>query len=149
MKSSFYKTITAVLLSNMLFFFSLALATETHISKQSNEPAKPNIAIKRASEAPSSSIQPNVQNGELLVWAYQVTNTGNVELQNVQVTDDKIGTIDCPQEALTVGESMTCAGYGSGQSSQYNHKGCATGDHIIINNIGVLVTTPGDCDSGA
>ncbi|MCI5144722.1 MAG: hypothetical protein D3923_04165 [Candidatus Electrothrix sp. AR3] len=146
MKVSCYKTITAVLLSSVLFFFSLALAVETSSSEKGNQ--HPNIAIKKANDASAPVLQ--VSNGKFLLWSYQVTNTGNVDLKNVRVVDDKLGNIDCPQKALTAGESMTCAGYGASNGGEQNrHKGCATGDHVVINEVGVLVTTRGDCDSGA
>ena len=42
-----------------------------------------------------------------------VTNTGNVDLVNVAVTDPLLGgAVSCPQTTLSPGESMTCsAGY--------------------------------------
>jgi hypothetical protein len=39
-------------------------------------------------------------------WTYVVTNTGNVNLTNVMVTDDRGVTVTCPQNALSVGQSM-------------------------------------------
>ena len=37
-----------------------------------------------------------VATGSTVTWAYTVTNTGNVALSNVSVTDNKIGAIACP-----------------------------------------------------
>jgi len=41
---------------------------------------------------------------------FEVKNTGNVKLTNVQVSDDKIkaSAIDCPKAELEAGEQMVC-----------------------------------------
>ncbi|MEV5570543.1 DUF11 domain-containing protein [Spirillospora sp. NPDC052269] len=48
--------------------------------------------------------------GQLLHYAYRVTNTGTVALDGVSVADRLHGlsTIRCPQRTLAPGESMTC-----------------------------------------
>ena len=46
--------------------------------------------------------------GDPVTWSYEVTNTSDEELINVVVTDDREGTVRCPQTALVIGESMTC-----------------------------------------
>ena len=44
-----------------------------------------------------------------VVWTYVVTNTGDVPLVEVAVSDDREGPVDCDgQTSLAVGESMTC-----------------------------------------
>ncbi len=45
--------------------------------------------------------------GDLLHYSYLVTNTGNVSLTGVGVTDDKT-TVNCPKDILAPAESMTC-----------------------------------------
>jgi hypothetical protein len=45
--------------------------------------------------------------GDLLHYSYLVTNTGNVTLTGVGVTDDKT-TVVCPKTTLVPEESMTC-----------------------------------------
>ena len=45
--------------------------------------------------------------GDVISYTYVVTNTGNVTLTGVTVTDDK-ASVSCPQTTLAVGESMTC-----------------------------------------
>ncbi len=43
-----------------------------------------------------------------LTWTYVVTNIGQTRLNNIAVTDDKVGAITCPKTTLDPNESMTC-----------------------------------------
>ena len=56
------------------------------------------------SGAPFSSV------GQVVTYAYLVTNTGNVTINNVAVSDDKIATVFCPVTTLAPGASTTCTG---------------------------------------
>ena len=49
--------------------------------------------------------------GEQLTYTYTVTNTGNVTLHNVALTDDKFGAVTCLTTNLAPGESTTCLAY--------------------------------------
>ncbi len=62
-----------------------------------------------------------------VTWTYIVTNTGNVPLVGITVTDDQIGPIDCPKTALDPGESMTCTATGTVEEGQYANIGTAAG----------------------
>jgi uncharacterized repeat protein (TIGR01451 family) len=47
--------------------------------------------------------------GEAVAFRYTVTNTGNVPLHDITVSDDKItGPVGCPGTVLDPGDSMTC-----------------------------------------
>jgi uncharacterized repeat protein (TIGR01451 family) len=46
--------------------------------------------------------------GDQLTYAFRVTNTGNVTLTGVTVTDPKIGAVDCPAGPLAPGASVPC-----------------------------------------
>ncbi|MFE4594805.1 DUF7507 domain-containing protein [Streptomyces laurentii] len=48
--------------------------------------------------------------GDTVEYAYTVTNTGETELTDVTVTDDKITTVTCDSTTLVVGASSTCSG---------------------------------------
>lgn len=69
--------------------------------------------------------------GDSVVWQYVVTNSGNVELKNIEVVDNKEGAITCPQDRLDVNESMTCTKNGTVQEGAYENEATvtATSDH--------------------
>lgn len=49
---------------------------------------------------------PNIPQGTNPVFRYIVTNTGNVTLTNITLTDDKLGVITVPQTTLDPGDSF-------------------------------------------
>ena len=65
--------------------------------------------------------------GGQILWEYFVTNTGNVPLSNIIVTDDQGVTCSCPKSTLAVGEAMTCTAGGIAQEGQYANIGTANG----------------------
>jgi uncharacterized repeat protein (TIGR01451 family) len=68
--------------------------------------------------------------GSAVVFRYVMTNTGNVALVNVALTDDKIGPITCPKNSLAVGESMVCTANGTAVAGQYTNIGTVTGNDV-------------------
>jgi len=70
---------------------------------------------------------PTLATGADVTWTYVVTNTGNVPLTDVAVTDDQVGAIDCPQDELAVGEDMTCTAEGVAIEGPYTNIADATG----------------------
>jgi len=158
MKTKSYKTITAVLLGSVLFFFGIALAAETlsafAVEKSNKSANTPNIVIKKTGRdtlVDSSDLHVKVQDGKFFVWSYQAAHTGSMDVTNVRVSDDQLEKIDCPLSALTSVESMTCGAeseYDIFKTGQDEHQGSSSSDHVIANDTGVMVTTTGDCDSG-
>jgi uncharacterized repeat protein (TIGR01451 family) len=65
--------------------------------------AGPGITLDKQAGTPSSA-----QAGGTLAYTFGVTNTGNVTLTGVAVTDPKVGAVACPVTALAPGESTTC-----------------------------------------
>jgi uncharacterized repeat protein (TIGR02543 family) len=49
---------------------------------------------------------------EQVDWTYTVTNTGDVTVDGIVVTDSKGVTVTCPESSLDKGEQMTCTGSG-------------------------------------
>ncbi len=88
-----------------------------------------------ANEAPG----PALTVGSIVTWFYVVTNTGNVDLTNVTVTDDDPAvSVTCPATTLAVGASITCTAVGTAAPGQYANIGTATGTPAV----GTPVTTP-------
>ena len=72
--------------------------------------ATPSIRIEKSTngEDADSAPGPYIVVGAPVSWEYEVTNTGNVQLTGVTVTDDRGVTVACPQATLAPGESMVC-----------------------------------------
>jgi plastocyanin len=71
---------------------------------------------------------PFIKIGDPVTWTYQVTNTGNVELNNVSVTDDKGVAITCDDTTLAPQASMTCTASGTAVAGQYANIGSVKAD---------------------
>jgi uncharacterized repeat protein (TIGR01451 family) len=62
-------------------------------------------ALRAAKTAdPTSFTRP----GLTITYSYRVVNTGNVTLDAVTLTDNRLGSVDCPAGSLAPGASMTC-----------------------------------------
>ena len=48
--------------------------------------------------------------GQAIVYSFVVTNTGNVTIGSIAVTDTKVTAITCPASTLALGASTTCTG---------------------------------------
>ncbi len=76
---------------------------------------------------------PTIPVGNAVTWTYQVTNTGTIDLFNVLVTDDRIGTISTivsksqnNDNVLQPGEVWEYQANGSAQAGDYGNKGTVT-----------------------
>lgn len=89
----------------------------------------PGLAIVKLTNGHDANTAPGpeIPVGSAIIWEYRVTNTGNVTLGNVKVTDDKGVAVSCPKTSLQAGESMTCTGSGKAQACQYMNLGTVTG----------------------
>lgn len=65
--------------------------------------------------------------GDKIVWKYVITNTGNVPLDNVVLTDSREGIIPCPKNTLAPSESMDCAVEGIAEYGHYTNIATVTG----------------------
>jgi hypothetical protein len=65
--------------------------------------------------------------GSTVTWTYIVTNTGNVTLTSVAVTDNKLAAVFCPQTTLAAGALLTCTANGTAIAGQYENVGTAIG----------------------
>ena len=71
--------------------------------------------------------------GQTVNWEYVVTNTGNVQLTGISVTDDQPGvTVDCSGvTTLAPSASMTCTATGTAVVGQYANIGSVTGNPAV------------------
>lgn len=70
---------------------------------------------------------PQIQLGSAVSWTYTVSNTGNIQLTNVQVADDQGALVTCPSTTLNAGASMVCTASGIAVAGQFKNVGTATG----------------------
>jgi hypothetical protein len=77
---------------------------------------------------------PTVALGSTVTWTYVVTNTGNVPLDNVVVTDDHLGTVSLftgdtnGNGLLDLTETWTYTQSGTATAGQYENLGTVTGE---------------------
>ncbi|MFN8639649.1 MAG: hypothetical protein U0360_09380 [Dehalococcoidia bacterium] len=86
------------------------------------------IAIKKYTNGQDADAAPgpSITVGSAVTWTYVVTNTGNVSLTSVVVTDDKLGAVTCPNTTLAPAETMTCSMTGVATLGQYTNLGTVT-----------------------
>ena len=94
--------------------------------------AAPSIDLEKSTNGDDADLPtgPQVIEGTPVTWRYVVTNTGNVPLESVAVTDNRNGAVDCPRGRLTIGATMTCVATGTATVGQYSNVGRATGEFI-------------------
>ncbi|MES1242389.1 MAG: hypothetical protein ABUT39_12280 [Acidobacteriota bacterium] len=85
------------------------------------------IEVKVNGDDADSPKGPEVEAGSPVSFTYIVSNTGDVSLTGVQVSDSKGVAVSCPKASLAPGESMTCTGSGTAQTGQYSATGTASG----------------------
>jgi hypothetical protein len=104
--------------------------TDSDASHYTGEaPQNPNISIKKYTNGQDADAAPGptILVGAAVQWTYIVTNTGNVALSNVKVTDNKGVAVSCPKTSLAAWESMTCTGNGTATAGQYENIGSVAG----------------------
>ena len=86
---------------------------------------QPRVDIEKATNGRDADTPPGpvIPVGDPVKWSYVVTNRGDTVLQNVQVSDNPLGDIVCPKDALRPGESMTCLAQGVAVVGQYRNMG--------------------------
>ncbi|MEN8614783.1 hypothetical protein ABFB09_05830, partial [Dehalogenimonas sp. THU2] len=109
-------------------------------------PQNPALVIEKATNGEDADLPtgPEIIAGETVTWTYVVTNTGNVTLSGIAVTDDK-GVIpvyvsgDDGDGLLNVGESWTYEASGIAVAGQYANIGTAS---TMFNDAPVSDTDP-------
>ncbi len=70
-----------------------------------------------------------------VVWTYEVTNEGNIDLENIVVTDDKGVAVSCPSTILAPGRSMECTATGEVILDNYSNLGTVTATAPVDNEL--------------
>ncbi|MEO1575409.1 MAG: SdrD B-like domain-containing protein, partial [Pseudomonadota bacterium] len=73
---------------------------------------------------------PTIIVGDPVTWTYVVTNSGELTLTDIAVSDDQGVTVTCPADTLAPGASLTCTGNGSAEEGQYANLGSVTGQPV-------------------
>lgn len=89
----------------------------------------PAIDIEKATNGEDADAPPGptIVIGDPVTWTYVVTNTGEMTLVDVVVTDDQGVAVTCPQTTLAVAEVMTCTASGVAVEGQYTNTGIVVG----------------------
>ncbi|HXW00567.1 MAG TPA: hypothetical protein VEC93_19275, partial [Anaerolineae bacterium] len=86
----------------------------------------PGIALEKFTNDEEADTPPGpmVPVGEPVTWAYLVTNTGQITLTNIVVTDSDLNvTVSCPKNELIPEEHMTCTASGTAAAGQHSNTG--------------------------
>ncbi|MBE7163629.1 MAG: DUF11 domain-containing protein, partial [Williamsia herbipolensis] len=70
--------------------------------------ARPSIALAKSGTALDASDNGRIDAGDEVQWTFTVTNTGNVTLHDVAVTDPIAGAVTCPVTTLAPGKVEIC-----------------------------------------
>jgi len=92
------------------------------------KPDRPRVDIEKATNGEDADLPPgpSIRSGDGVVWTYVVTNTGNVDLYDLRVTDDREGAVGTIR-FLAVGESATLTLKGTARAGQYANEACVAG----------------------
>ncbi|MDQ7910998.1 SdrD B-like domain-containing protein [Phytohabitans sp. ZYX-F-186] len=75
------------------------------------DPAKPLLVLdKKKDEVEDVNGNGLTDAGDKVTYSYELSNTGDVKVTDIQVTDDKIANVSCPKAELAPGEKVTCTG---------------------------------------
>lgn len=98
----------------------------------------PGIIIEKSTNGEDADTAPGPQivAGDLVTWTYVVTNTGNITLANVSVTDNVPGVVPSLDPStdvnndllLSPNEAWTFTATGTSQPAQYQNIGAVTAD---------------------
>jgi hypothetical protein len=106
-------------------------ADPTKVFGESCQLVGPAVRIEKSTNGKDADVAPGptILVGDTVTWEYVVTNTGGIDLTNVQVVDDQGVTVDCSgQTTLAAGLSMTCTGSGVATLGQYSNLGTVTAE---------------------
>ncbi len=102
----------------------------------------PAIALEKATNGEDADELPGplVAVGDVVTWTYVVRNSGEIDLIDITLVDDREGDVSgsCPRSSLAVGEAMSCTVTGIAQQGVYTNTAVVTGttpsDSVLPNS---------------
>ena len=87
----------------------------------------------RVSKLTNGSDTPTIGIGNPVLWTYQVSNVGNVDLTDLLVIDNQPGVVvTCPKTTLAVTELIQCSANGVAIAGPYSNVGTATAKYLGV-----------------
>ncbi|MEZ4706826.1 MAG: choice-of-anchor E domain-containing protein [Caldilineaceae bacterium] len=130
---------------NIAARFSLLASTQVTVTYIYGNPA---IDIEKSTNGEDADLPtgPIIPMGDPVIWEYVVTNTGDMTLTDVTVTDSQGVAVTCPKHILAPAEVMICTGQGIAVLGQYANTGTVIGQPVDELNIprGAMVTDADD-----
>jgi hypothetical protein len=92
----------------------------------------PSIALQKLTNGQDADTPPGpyIEVGDPVTWTYLVTNTGNITLTQVSVTDDQEVEVACPRAELAPGAGMVCQATGTATAGPYTNLGTVVASPI-------------------
>lgn len=81
--------------------------------------ALPEISLTKLTDGEDA---PALVPGCEVTWSYEIENSGNVELEGIELMDDMEGEIACPSSELDAGDAMTCIRTGTVGDVEYENE---------------------------
>ena len=87
------------------------------------------IQIEKSTNGEDADVAPGpfIAPGNAVNWTYVVTNTGNSDLTEIAVSDDKGVAVSCPETELAPAASMECSAEGTAEPDLYSNNATVTG----------------------
>jgi hypothetical protein len=107
-------------------------------ARKPKPPQAPKISLVKLTNGQNVAAEPGpkISVGSPVLWQYQVTNSGKVALDDVEVFDDQGVAVTCPKRSLKAGQAMSCTGRGVAAACQYSNTGlvsAAPGTGALVN----------------
>lgn len=93
----------------------------------------PDVVLEKTTNLSDADLPPgpSILVGGSVTWDYHITNTGDLTLSNITLTDDQEGQIACPKTSLNPGEVMICTHTGEASLGQYQNTATISADSTI------------------
>jgi len=100
------------------------IVPETSLVPTNTECSAPQIKLEKSTNGLDADTLPGptIAYDADVTWSYEIKNTGNVPLEQIEITDDRLGLI-CKVDTLAVNKSKTCKHSGKAVTGQYSNMG--------------------------